>query len=229
MLAVYERLLVLYPSSFRARFGEEMTQLVRDEATHGRRVPWVRTFADLFGSAITQRWKDKNMRAKWLLVPFGVGLALFVPLMVVGSTFSVEALLVVLAEAALAALIGGAAMLLGRRTRGAEFDYTQRRFRWWWVPAGLIGGAEIVMITLQLIKDPKATNVFAAAIFCGFGALVFGGMSIRNRRTGNWMIALGVVPGSMLYWSIFPPIVALIVIIMALSENVRLAARTKVA
>jgi len=57
MLAVYGRLLRMYPPSFRARFGEEMLQYVRDESAHGRRMYWTRTLADLFRSALTERWK----------------------------------------------------------------------------------------------------------------------------------------------------------------------------
>ena len=55
MVGVYVQLLRLYPSSFLARFGEEMLQYVRDETAHGRRVYWTRTLADLFRSALVER------------------------------------------------------------------------------------------------------------------------------------------------------------------------------
>jgi hypothetical protein len=230
MLAVYGRLLRMYPPSFRARFGEEMLQLVRDEATHGRRVPWVRTFADLLGSAFIQRWEMKNMRSNWWLVPFGVLLAFGATFMVVGSAFSVATLLVLLAELGVAGLIIGAAMLIGRRgSLGAEHDYAGRRFRWWWVPAGLIGAAEVTMITAQLIREPKGTNLFAFALISTFAALVFGGLATKNRRRGNIMIAIGVAPVMALFWSIVPPILALLVIVMALSDNARMSSRPQAA
>jgi hypothetical protein len=229
MFAVYRRLLVLYPLSFRVRFGEEMLLLVRDESAHGRRVPWLRTFADLFGSAFIQRWETKSMRSNWWLVPFGVALAFGGTFMVVGSAFSVATLLVLLAELGVAGLIIGAATLIGRRARGAEFDYAKRRVRWWWIPAGLIGATEVTMITAQLIREPKGTNLFAFAIISAFAALVFTGLAIKNRRRGNIMVAIGVAPVMTLFWSVVPPIVALVVIVMALSDNVRMAGRSRAA
>lgn len=223
MIGVYTRLMWMYPPSFRARFGDEMLQLVRDEATDGRRVPWLRTFADLFGSAFVRRWEETHMKTKLLIVPLGLAGALVVPLAVVGSAFSVATLLVLLAELGVATLIGGVAFLIGRRARGAEYDYAGRKFRWWWVPAGLIGATEVIMITKQFIDEPKATNLFAMVVICSFAALVFTGLAIRNRRAGNWMIVAGIVPVTTLFWLIYPAVVALVVMVCALADNVRMA------
>jgi hypothetical protein len=223
MVIVYVRLLRLYPSSFRARFGEEMQQFVRDEATHGRRVHWMRTLADLFRSALVQRWKDSYMRPK-----LGIGLAVvlvafLVARVVIGSGFTQETTIIMAAELGILAILLGAGALLGRRVRGAEYDYTHRRLRWWWIPAGLLGAAEVVMSIGQLVREPKAANVFGLLILCGFAALVFAGMAIRNRRAGNYMIAAGVVPVASIFWLVYPTVLAVVVIVNALADNFRIA------
>src|SRR3989304_112827 len=100
--------------------------------------------------------------------------------------------------------------------RGAEFDYSSRRLRWWWIPAGLIGAAEGAFGIGQIITDPKWENGVALVILSGFAALVFGGISIRNRRAGNWMIAFGVAPMLPAFWMVVPPIMAIVVIVAAM-------------
>jgi hypothetical protein len=220
MGALYSRLVKLHPASFRARFGDEMLQYVRDEAANGRRMSWTRTYADLIRSASVQGWKEKSVKRYW---PFGV--ALFVLFLatrvIVGSGFSAATALVLAAEIGIAAAIAGIAYLVSRTTRGAEHAYGARRFRWWWVPAGAVGLAETVTITWQLIAVPKGTNVFAFFLVNSFAALIYGGLAIRNRRTGNWMIAAGTLPVMALFWMIYPALVALLVIVMALSDNMR--------
>jgi hypothetical protein len=43
------------------------------------------------------------------------------------------------------------------------------------------------------------------------------------------MIAIGVAPVMALFWSIVPPILALLVIVMALSDNARMSSRPQAA
>jgi hypothetical protein len=223
MVTLYVRMFRLYPSSFRTRFGEEMLQFVREEAAHGRRVYWTRTLVDLFRSALTERWKDNNMRPK-LAIGLAVVLVTFlVARVVIGSGFTPETAIVIGVQLAIVGALFGLGALVGRRVRGAEYDYAVRRFRWWWVPAGLLGGAEVVMSIGQLIREPKGTNVFAMFLLCGFAALVFSGMRLRNRRAGNYMIAVGVLPATALFWLIVPTLLAITVIVNALADNFRIA------
>src|SRR4029079_14411196 len=113
--------------------------------------------------------------------------------------------------------------LLGRFVRGAEYDYGQRRLRWWWIFAGLTGAAEAFFAVGQLIRDPKRENVFALFVLAAFAALVFGGMAIRNRTVGNYIIAGGALPLLPAFWLVVPTVVSLIVIINALADNFRIA------
>jgi hypothetical protein len=48
-------------------------------------------------------------------------------------------------------------------------------------------------------------------------------MKVRNRRAGNWMIATGVLPMLPIFWVIAPTVAALIVIVCALADNIRIA------
>jgi hypothetical protein len=223
MVALYARLMRLYPETFRARFADEMLLTLRDEIRFGGRVPWVRRFADLFGSALVQRGRDGKMRTKLAVIAFivlAVGGGTFV---VTGAASSVSGGAFALGIIALLAILYGIAALLARRgALGAEHDYAARTFRWWWVPAGLIGAFQLLFMTGQLIDDPKIENVFALAVVAAFSALVFGGMAVRNRRAGNWMIATGVLPMVPFIWVVVPPLVSLLVIVMAMSDNIRM-------
>lgn len=223
MVSVYVRLLSLYPSSFRARFGDEMLQYVRDESAHGRRMHWTRTLTDLVRSAVTERWKDNNMRSKLATGLLVILVTFLVARVIVGSHFSIQTAIVIGIQLGIVAILLGVGTLIGRRVRGAEYDYSNRRFRWWWVPAGLLGAAEVVMSVGQLINEPKGTNLFAMFVLCGFASLVFAGMRVHNRRAGNYMIAGGVLPALGLFWMIFPTILAFVVIVNALADNFRIA------
>lgn len=223
MFALYRSLTRLYPVEFRARFGEEMQQLLRDEMRAGR-LRWRRVFADLAGSALLQRWEGPGMKTR-------LAVALFVLVFVVGGTMLIvgaaEWLTGGMFAAAMLAAVGaiyGIALLIGRRkSLGAEHDYGTRRFRWWWVPAVILGTFQVLFMAGMLIDDPKKENVFATCLVGAFSALVFAGMRIRNRRAGNWMIAMGVLPMLPFFWVIVPTLVALLVIVMALSDNIRMS------
>ena len=223
MVALYTRLLRLYPQTFRARFADEMLRTLEDEMHFGGRVPWVRTYADLFGSAMVQRGRDGKMRTKLAVLAFivlAVGGGTF---LVTGAAASVSGGLFAIGILALLALVYAIATLLARRGElGTEHDYAARTFRWWWVPAGLLGTFQLVFMIGQLIDDPKIENVFALAVIGAFSALVFGGMRVRNRRAGNWMIATGVLPMLPFIWVVVPPLVSLLVIVMAMSDNNRM-------
>ena len=220
MDAVYRRLLLLYPASFRARFGEELMQFVRDEATHGRHVS-PRMCADLFRSALVERTKDRAMRMKLAVGLFAVVGIFCVGALVVGLTPRIAvvfAFLALVTGGAIAAVLS----VVGSRGAGAEHVYATKRFRWWWIVAGAIGLFELFITAGQLIDDPKKENVFALGVGLAFAGLIFGGMRIANRRAGNWMIATGALPMLPIFWLIGPPIAAIVVIVMALADNIRM-------
>lgn len=223
MTALYVRLLRMYPPSFRARFGEEMLQFVRDEAALGRRVSWLRTFADLFGSALVQRGRDGHMKVKLAAVAFIVLIVGGGTMLVTGAAASVSGGIFAAAVLAYLGLVFGISALVSRRSPGAEHDYVKPGKRWWWIVAAVLGMFQLVFMTGQLIEDPKAENVAALAVVSAFSALVFGGMIVRDRRVGNWMIAVGVLPMLPFIWVVLPPIASLLVIVMALSDNMRIA------
>ena len=228
MLTVYRRCLRLYPAGFRSRFGDEMLQTILDRRTYERRVGWPTAFADLVASAVVQRSREMTgMKTKLGVLLFtvvGVGGA---SMLVTGVSFGRSSLMVTLVALFVIGVIYAVSTLIGSRRVGAEYDYTGRRFRWWWVPAALAGAAELFIGVGQLIDDPKIENVAALGILGAFAGLVFAGMAIRNRIAGNWMIAAGVLPMIPWFWMIVPPVLGLVVIVMALADNVRMAARTR--
>lgn len=229
MDAVYRRLVSFYPSSFRARFGEELLQFVRDERAHGRRAHWLRTCADLFGSALIERGRQRAMRTKLAVALFMLVLMGGGTLAVIGNPF--DGLSVVSLSVGLITIgLTVAAITIGARSeRGAEHDYAGRKFRWWWIPAGVVGAFEAVVGVGLLIHEPKKENAFALVVLFGFAALMFGGMAVARRQAGNWMIATGALPMLPVFWLIVPTAVALLVIVMALSDIVRLSNKPRVA
>jgi len=228
MEAIYERLMVLYPPAFRSRFGGEVLQFIRDERASGRRVRWTRVYADLVRSVVVQRTKEDGMRMKGAVIAFVVVGVVGGTLAIVGTDGGYTGFMVTGALIVFLGVLFAIATLVSRGGKGAEFDYAERPRRWWWAIAGLLGAAELFMGVGGLIDDPKKENAFALAIFAGFAALVFGGMKIRNRAAGNWMIAFGALPMLPFIWMVAPPLLALIVIVMALADNIRIS-RPKVA
>jgi hypothetical protein len=143
--------------------------------------------------------------------------------LVTGAAASVPGGMFAVGILALLAMVYGVSALLARRgALGAEHDYSARRKHWWWIPAALVGAFQLLFMAGQLIEDPKIENVFALAVVGAFSALVFGGMAVSNRRAGNWMIATGVLPMVPFIWVVVPPLVSLLVIVMAMSDNIRM-------
>jgi hypothetical protein len=222
MVGVYRTLLRLYPAAFRARFAEEMEQLVRDEMTHGGGVRWLGVIGDLLRSSVVQRWDErgKTLRSRVMMGLFFFVIVIGGTMLVTGAILEVSSVIVAMSIFAATALIYGVGTMIGRR--GTEDIYADNRGRWWFYPAGLIGAFQLVVGVQQLVQDPKWENVVALAIFGAFAALVFVGIAMRNRRAGNWMIVAGVLPVLPAFWWVVPPIVALVVIVMAIADNVRM-------
>jgi hypothetical protein len=229
VLGLYRRAVLLYPAAFRAQFGADMEQVVRTQVTSGESVGWTRVFVDLFGSALVQRWEAGHMRKHLAVIGFIVLFVFGGTMLVTGAGASVSGGLFALAMLALVAVIYGVATIVGRRgAMGAEHDYAgSRRFRWWWVPAALLAAFQLVFMVGQEIDDPKPENLLALLVIGAFSALVFAGMRIRDRQRGNWMIATGVLPMLPFIWVVVPPIVSLLVIVMALSDNIRMSRRPR--
>ncbi len=217
-MRLYRTALRLYPAPFRARFGDEMLQLYNDARAYGGRPLLV---GDVLTSAPRLWWEEGTMRRYMPAVGFLV-LAFAGALMIVGNTRVVPVFVVGLfATFGLLYLVVAAFARTGRR--GAEFDYSSRHLRWWWIPAGLVGAFEGLFGVGQLIREPKWENAVALVVLSAFAALVFGGLFIRNRRAGNWMIAFGVAPMLPFFWIVIPTVVALVVIVAAMAENVRMS------
>ncbi len=221
--ALYRGLVRLHPKPFRTQFGDEILQVLSDEKRFRGRVRHLHATGDLFGSLIVQGWKVGLMKNKLAIATFLIVGVAGGTLLATGA-FAISSVVVSLSILAALGILYAVVALVGTRgVRGAEHYYGQRGFRWWWIPAGLIGAFEGLFGIGQLIDDPKASNVAAMVIMGGFAALIFGGMAVRNRRAGNWMIATGVLPMLPWFWMIAPPILALVVIVMALSDNVRMS------
>lgn len=227
MTGAYRLLLRMYPASFRHRFGAEMAQVfaaaVSDE---GIRV-WPRTIADVVASAPALWIEETHVKTRLAVAAFFAVAVGGGTMLVIGSSSPAHVIPVAAAVGAGIGAVFGVSALVGRFGRGAEHDYATRRPRWWWALAALGGLAEVVVAVRQLVEDPKIENVAALVVIGGFAALIFGGMAIRNRRVGNWLIATGMLPFVPFVWFPPAPIAALVVIVAALSENIAGARRLR--
>jgi len=112
------------------------------------------------------------------------------------------------------------------RTPVATEDvYSRNRFRWFWVPAGLLAVFQFLFMGGQLVSDPKIENVFALAVISAFSALIVLGMFKAPRIRGNWMIAVGVLPMLPFFWIVVPTVLSLIVIVGALADNIAVSSK----
>jgi hypothetical protein len=114
--------------------------------------------------------------------------------------------------------------LSARRTpRSSEFSYgaiAPKAWTWWSVLAVGLGFLYVIPATGQLISNPKATHFGALGAACVFAGLIGVGLFLRSRsRTGgNWLVAFATVPALAFFWAIWPPVVAIAVIIGAVKE-----------
>ena len=118
--------------------------------------------------------------------------------------------------------------------RPTEYLYggaTPRPWTWWTVLAMLLAVVYVLAAIGQLIEDPKGTNVGALGIALGFAGLIFIGLRLRGRSrvSGNWMVVFATVPALMFFWIIVPAVVALAIIIGAVTEISRAAPQAPVA
>lgn len=226
---LYRTMLLAYPRAFRQVYGADMVQVfgdrLRDERERrGRRANlrvWVFTLVDLFKTAPLQRMEKKMTREAAFAVLFAVALVAAAAFFATGTGGSVApfAALGVFIIAALGLALTGS--FKKERSRGST---PARKFGsrdWWVVLAGLLGLVQIVMITGQMINDPKWENAVALAIVGGLGALALAGtwFRTRSRSTGDWMIIVGVLPFCALFWAVWPPVIALVVIVMAAIDS----------
>ncbi|HVL82403.1 MAG TPA: hypothetical protein VM840_12515 [Actinomycetota bacterium] len=222
-MRLYRFLMLAYPRSFRDRFGEEML-LDLEEARRemGPRI-WTRTLTELVTVAPRARWEEGMVKTKLIAGVFLLLIAGGGTMLVTGLGPDIRSAFVpLLILAGLVALMGIAA---ATSRAGAERTYAVEGRRWWWIPAGLLGLLQVAMGVGQFIDDPSSSNLGALVLFVLFGGLILGGMSVQNRVAGNWMIAAGALPMLPFVWMVGPPVLALVTIVMAVSDNLRAARR----
>lgn len=226
----YRTLLLLYPRAFRQVYGADMVQVFGDRLREerersGRRATssvWFRTLLDLFKTAPLQRLEKKMSRE----AAFGILFVLFLAFTVAAATLGSRGPGMAVALGALIA----AAIALGVsgtfRKKNAVNNEPAGRIgvrQWWVVLAAVMGVVELFMGIGQEIRDPKIENVFALGVIGAAGLLLLVGcwFRSRSRSTGDWMIVIGLLPFLTLFWQIYPPILAILVMTMALIDSAR--------
>jgi hypothetical protein len=216
---IYRTFLLLYPRSFRREYGALMTQAFCDRTRDmGTARAWLFVARDLLRSVPQQIMEASLMSQKWMAVLTtlsAVALVAFLGLGLGPPIFLAAGLVVV---------VGLMAVTSARREdRPTEYVYRDgapKRWTWWTVLATMLASLYVLAAIGQLIDDPKATNVGALGIMLGFAGLIVGGLVLRERSKigGHWMIIFATVPALMFFWIVWPTVVALAIIVGAVSE-----------
>jgi hypothetical protein len=159
---------------------------------------------------------------------FGILFVLFLAFAVVAFTLGSEGPGLVVALAALIAtgiVFGLRGSLRKRNSLRSEPAGKLGLSEWWVLLAAVLGAVELIAAVGQLIQEPSLDNAFALALVGGAGILVMTGtwFRSRSRSTGDWMIVVGILPFLMLFWLIWPPVLAVLVMAMALIDSARVA------
>jgi hypothetical protein len=228
---LYRTLLLAYPRAFRQVYGADMVQVFGDRLRaererRGRRASigvWFLTLLDLFKTAPLQRMEKKMTREAAFAVLLAVGLAAAVAIFVAGAGGSIVFAAALGAFIIAALALGFTGAFKKERSKGSTPAGKFSARDWWVVLAGLLGLVQIVVITGQMINDPKWENAVALGIVGGLGALALAGtwFRTRSRSAGDWMIVVGVLPFCALFWAIWPPMLALVVMVMAIIDSTR--------
>ncbi len=226
----YRTLLLAYPRAFRQVYGADMVQVFGDRLRaeredRGRRASlrvWFLTLLDLLKTAPLQRMERKMTREAAFAVLFAALLAVVVAMAAMGIAFPVTPLFLVgLVVTGIVLVTTGA---FGKdRSVGARPAGKIGLRDWWVVLAALLGVVEIGAMIAQLATNPKLANVLALVIVGSFGALALAGAWFRTRSRvgGDWMIVIGVLPMVTMWWMVWPVVLALPIMVMALFDSVR--------
>jgi hypothetical protein len=210
---------MVYPGSFRRGYGELMTQAFCDRLREkGGPRTWLFVGPDVLRSAPQQIMEATFMSQKLMAVitalsaaalMTAVGIGVGPPILLVGAVVAFVGLLAVLS-----------AKRSGRPTEYLYGGSAPRTWTWWTVLAVLLAAVYVLAAVGQLIDDPKATNVGALGIMIGFAGVIAVGLRLRARSRigGNWMVIFATVPALMFFWVVVPTLVALAIIIGAVTE-----------
>lgn len=190
---------------------------------------WALVGADLLRSVPQQIMEVSLMSQKWMGSITVLASVALVTALAIGAGSPLLLL------AAAVAVIGLLAVASAKRSgRPSEYLYggtAPRTWTWWTVLAALLAGTYVLAAIGQLIDDPKATNVGALGIMIGFAGLIGFGLRLRarSRITGNWMVIFASVPALAFFWVIVPAVVAIAIIVGAVTEISRATPREPLA
>lgn len=176
---------------------------------------WRRLAADTI-RAVPQLRMEEDMKRSVLVGTVVVLLGVAAAGVMTGSFFIGGLLL-----AGIAAFIAVPSAVIARRNRAsAERAYAVRSWPWWSYVAAAIAVLYLVFGVGQLIADPKVENVAALFAMIVLSSMIAGGLALRRkgRVGGNWLIITGALPLFPVYWLVWPPVLATLAMVGAMSE-----------
>ena len=212
--ALYRALLVLYPRSFRDRYGEPMVQLFGDRVRDVGARAWLGIVGDLVRtvppsrSEATMELLRRSTAARGIalaLVAFGAALAVLGagggPAIVVGL--------------ALVGILLAHRWLVGASPIGERAPLRVALVQAWWAPlAALLGLAMVVAGVGTVVEaDTLGGRLVGSAALLAFGGAMFYGLVRRPlaRQAGNTLILMATIPAFPFFWLIVPTAVAIVV------------------
>jgi hypothetical protein len=211
--------LFLYPGSFRRDYGDLMAQAFGDRLhERGAARTWAEVASDLVRSIPEQIMEVSLMNRNMMPALAAVGAGLIVAAMLIGLG---SPMVILIGGLGLLAIL--LALSARRAPRSSEYSYVTippKAWTWWTVLAVGLGFLYVIPATGQLISNPKATHFGALGAACAFAGLIGLGLFLRSRsRTeGNWLVAFATVPALAFFWAIWPPVVAIAVMVGSVKE-----------
>lgn len=215
---LYGALLHLYPSAFRREYGGLMVDAFSDRlAERGTRQTWASMARDLSLSVPQQTLRETFMRQRWM-----AEVTVLIAIAMVAATWvgAGSSLLFGYGVGFVAFLGLWSADLDSRRDHSVTTDVGPKRWTWWTVLAAAMAAAYVIAAAVQMLGDPKATNIGAFALMVGFAGLIALGLNLRSRSLGigYWIVIIAMVPALVFVWMVVPPLVAIAVICGAALE-----------
>lgn len=207
--AIYRKLLVLYPRTFRDDYAQPMAQLFADRVRDVGAKAWLRAVPDLIRTFPVERIEAVMTRlgpgARVLALAFAV---LGATVVAVGAGAGAVPLVAVAVVA----------VLFGQRRLFASLGGERAPMRHalvqaWWAPvAGLLGLATLLAGVGTIFEAHNlGGRIVGSTLLLTFGAAMLLGLVRRpfDRMQGNALILLATVPAIALWWVIVPPIAAI--------------------
>ena len=213
--SVYRALLVLYPRSFRDRYGEPMAQLFGDRVREVGARAWLPTIADLFRTVTVERVESAMERLRRSTGARVVVLAVAV----LGAGVLVTGLggggVAIVLACAVALTLLWQRRLFASLPGGERAPLRHAVVQAWWAPVAALLGLAMIAAGVGTIFEAHnwGGRIVGSTLLLLFGSAMLFGLARRPfaRQAGNALILVATIPAFAFFWLVVPAVAATVV------------------